>query len=302
MIITNNEYNTMPEQVQENKDNIQKLAEYIKPLFNATISMSTSDVSIDSSDVRDWVDDPETAFILSANGLVFKYIGQSGTTIVIEYWATLPAGPQGPQGATGATGAQGPQGEQGPQGATGATGAQGPAGQGVPTGGTAGQVLSKVDGTDYNTAWTTPSGVQQDTSATSIATLITALETLRIAGKRILSIEFIPNPRLTYTSTKIETPLTTPTFTRTTEGYVLMPANKKIIASFNGYYEEDTKWSFCFPIGYQAGILDFISGQSQAFFTNLRMRTNSSSLTLEGADQVGININASVTSYTINYI
>ena len=48
MIITNNEYNTMPEQVQENKDNIKKLAEYIKPLFNATISMSTSDVSIDT--------------------------------------------------------------------------------------------------------------------------------------------------------------------------------------------------------------------------------------------------------------
>lgn len=38
-----------------------------------------------------------------------------------------------------------------------ATGPQGPAGPGVPSGGTAGQVLSKVDGTDYNTAWTTPS-------------------------------------------------------------------------------------------------------------------------------------------------
>ena len=122
MIITNNEYNTMPEQVQENKDNIKKLAEYIKPLFNATISMSTSDVSIDSSDVRDWVDDPETAFILSTNGLLFKYVGQSGTTIVIEYWTTLPAGPQGiqgPQGATGATGATGAQGPQGPAGPTG---------------------------------------------------------------------------------------------------------------------------------------------------------------------------------------
>ena len=43
-------------------------------------------------------------------------------------------------------------------GATGATGPQGAAGVGVPTGGTAGQVLSKVDGTDYNTQWITPSG------------------------------------------------------------------------------------------------------------------------------------------------
>lgn len=65
-------------------------------------------------------------------------------------------GAQGPQGATGATGATGPKGEQGPQGETGPQGPQGPqgpAGQGVPTGGTAGQVLAKVDGTNYNTEW-----------------------------------------------------------------------------------------------------------------------------------------------------
>lgn len=37
----------------------------------------------------------------------------------------------------------------------GATGSTGPAGQGVPTGGTAGQALTKVDGTDYNTQWST---------------------------------------------------------------------------------------------------------------------------------------------------
>ena len=35
-------------------------------------------------------------------------------------------------------------------------GANGANGQGVPTGGTAGQVLSKVDGTDYNTQWINP--------------------------------------------------------------------------------------------------------------------------------------------------
>lgn len=40
----------------------------------------------------------------------------------------------------------------------GSDGATGPAGPGVPSGGTAGQVLSKVDGTDFNTAWTTPGG------------------------------------------------------------------------------------------------------------------------------------------------
>lgn len=86
-----------------------------------------------------------------------------------------PAGPQGPIGLTGATGPQGLQGETGPQGPIGLTGASGPQGlqgetgpqgpagvpgangQGVPTGGTTGQVLAKVDGTDYNTQWVTPS-------------------------------------------------------------------------------------------------------------------------------------------------
>ncbi|MCU0351793.1 MAG: hypothetical protein MUF43_13350 [Flavobacterium sp.] len=39
----------------------------------------------------------------------------------------------------------------------GTNGASGANGQGVPTGGDAGQVLAKVDGTDYNTQWVTPS-------------------------------------------------------------------------------------------------------------------------------------------------
>ena len=45
-----------------------------------------------------------------------------------------------------------------PRGDTGATGGTGPAGQGVPTGGTAGQVLAKIDSTNYNTQWVAQSG------------------------------------------------------------------------------------------------------------------------------------------------
>ena len=59
--------------------------------------------------------------------------------------STTSTGPQGPAGPTGATGANG---------------------QGVPTGGTTGQVLSKTNGTDYNTQWVTPS------SGTSTKSLI----------------------------------------------------------------------------------------------------------------------------------
>jgi len=79
-----------------------------------------------------------------------------------------PAGPMGPRGYQGIQGIQGIQGPVGPigiQGVTGATGAKGDTGpqgvqgipgtpgQGVPVGGVAGQLLSKVNGTDYNTQW-----------------------------------------------------------------------------------------------------------------------------------------------------
>lgn len=83
--------------------------------------------------------------------------------------ATGPTGPTGPAGATGATGATGPQGPQGPTGATGAAGANG---QGVPAGGTAGQVLTKTSGTDYATAWQTPTG------GTSSLLAVTSSQTL----------------------------------------------------------------------------------------------------------------------------
>ena len=55
-------------------------------------------------------------------------------------------------GSVGVPGPQGPAGSQGPQGPAGAPGAPG---VGVPTGGTAGQFLTKIDSTNYNTDWTT---------------------------------------------------------------------------------------------------------------------------------------------------
>lgn len=64
------------------------------------------------------------------------YFKSSGTYSVVDNFT----------GATGATGS------------TGATGAAGANGQGVPVGGTTGQVLTKIDGSDYNTQWSTSSG------------------------------------------------------------------------------------------------------------------------------------------------
>jgi hypothetical protein len=82
-------------------------------------------------------------------------------------------------GDTGATGPQGPTGAAGANGATGATGATGP---GVVAGGAAGQVLSKIDATDYNTQWINPPA----TGAPAADGILTGLA-LTVAGS-ILSV------------------------------------------------------------------------------------------------------------------
>jgi len=64
-----------------------------------------------------------------------------------------PVGPQGPQGEQGIQGVKGDKGDTGDTGPKGDTGATGPVGPGVADGGTAGQILAKVDATNYNTEW-----------------------------------------------------------------------------------------------------------------------------------------------------
>jgi hypothetical protein len=99
---------------------------------------------------RDLIASPATGL------LIYQTDNTPGFYFYTSSWSILGAqGPAGPTGATGATGAQGP------------AGATGPAGQGVPTGGTTGQVLSKIDNTNYNTQWITPaSGGGSITSVT----------------------------------------------------------------------------------------------------------------------------------------
>ena len=62
-------------------------------------------------------------------------VNNSGTSSAAVFNFQLETGPQGIQGIPGPTGSTGP------------------AGPGVPTGGTAGQVLAKIDNTNYNTQW-----------------------------------------------------------------------------------------------------------------------------------------------------
>jgi hypothetical protein len=108
---------------------------------------------------------------------------------------TSLAGEDGAIGPAGADGAAGPAGSKGDKGDTGAAGTAGP---GVPTGGTTGQVLAKIDGTDYNDHWIDPPAtgpVINDTAAsttsvyssTKTAALLTAEATTRAAANAALS-------------------------------------------------------------------------------------------------------------------
>jgi hypothetical protein len=67
-------------------------------------------------------------------------------------------GKPGEDGLDGIRGPKGEKGDKGDRGLPGIGGGRGIDGQGVPTGGTAGQVLSKINSTDYNTQWVNQSG------------------------------------------------------------------------------------------------------------------------------------------------
>jgi len=77
-------------------------------------------------------------------GSLVVSVAETGSTLSVSTVATSPcvlSMALGVPGPTGATGAQGPAGTNGTNGV------------GVPTGGSAGQVLAKIDGTNYNTQW-----------------------------------------------------------------------------------------------------------------------------------------------------
>jgi hypothetical protein len=77
---------------------------------------------------------PSINDVHTVGDISWKWTGVAWETVGIDY----AVGPTGPTGATG---------DVGPTGPTGATGA------GLPAGGTAGQILAKIDGDDYNTEW-----------------------------------------------------------------------------------------------------------------------------------------------------
>ena len=97
--------------------------------------------------------------------------GTTGTTGPTGSGFTGATGSSGVTGATGTSGSTGASGHTGWTGAgfTGASGHTGWTGAGVPAGGTTNQVLAKINATDYNTQWVTPSsGVASIVAGTNV--------------------------------------------------------------------------------------------------------------------------------------
>lgn len=133
---------------------------------------------------------PPAGGAVPPGGTLDQVLTKQSATDYDALWEDPPPGTPGPTGPAGPTGATGATGPAGPTGATGATGATGPAGPGVPTGGTAGQVLSKIDATNYNTQWTTPAGgggttILNGTGAPANATGATGNYYLDTTGRKL---------------------------------------------------------------------------------------------------------------------
>lgn len=100
MGLLHNHKNSMPEQVEENKQNINTLEKYIKKAYKANSStMTPQDTTIDISNTT--INDGATeGFLISENGLLFNIVGVEQNVVYIYFWADLASKVAGPEGAS----------------------------------------------------------------------------------------------------------------------------------------------------------------------------------------------------------
>lgn len=104
-------YNSMPEQVEENKKNIKEIIKYIKPVYNTQTSLTTSTISIAIASTNA-PSDATNGWLLDENGLLFHITSGDGTNLLLEYYANI----KGQQGIQGIPGTPGTPGTPGPSG------------------------------------------------------------------------------------------------------------------------------------------------------------------------------------------
>ena len=146
------------------------------------------------------------------NVIISGASGTSGTSGVNGTSGTSGAtGNSGTSGTSGVNGTSGTSGATGTSGTSGINGTSGTSGSALPTGGTAGQVLAKIDGTDFNAEWITTSSGGGSGSGTPTHVVIpprtgyivspaanaTAIVTGTASANRLTLIPFIPNNTIT---------------------------------------------------------------------------------------------------------
>lgn len=115
--------NTLPQQVEQNKEDIKVLKQYIKEAYNTNLELEqiNQSVSINSTNAPK---DTASGWLIDTAGNLFQIAGNeiiAGSTqqmLILLYFCNI----KGETGAKGDTGATGPQGPQGPQGEKGETG------------------------------------------------------------------------------------------------------------------------------------------------------------------------------------
>ena len=98
MIITNNDLNSMPQQVEENKNNIKILANYLKEAYKTSNDLGDSAVSIAISDTNATADTID-GWLISHDGYLYHITSGDGTNLLLEYYTNL----RGVKGDTGGT-------------------------------------------------------------------------------------------------------------------------------------------------------------------------------------------------------
>ena len=165
-------------------------------MINAQNNVGINTTTPDASAALDVVSTTQGVLVPRMTAAQKGFISSPATGLMV-YQSDAPAGFYFYNGTAwtqlGAMGPQGFQGPQGPQGTTGSIGPQGnqgltgPAGQGVPIGGITGQVLSKVDATDYNTQWVTTTGGSNAFPSIEVGVLNNTTQTIsNIAGSGTL--------------------------------------------------------------------------------------------------------------------